>query len=456
MRRKITIVCALTLVVVVTVCCTLLLIQSKNSILTLTTEQIKEKQENVQASFVQMARYYLDGDESETVKYSLLEYCFSQFADETAVLIVNDELLYSGVSISPEALLPVANANPAVFAGEVSGRNILIAGNAADVKGMQCLIYIVEDISVVYNEINAMGWNFIAICSAGILAGILLIVFLVKKSVKPLIRMGKTTRQIASGKYGERVHVDSADEVGQLANDFNTMAAAIQKQIEELTETAQRQRLFIGGVTHEFKTPLTGMMLHADTLRNTYMSEEEQDRSLAHIERQCRWLERLVQKLLKLVTLKEKVQLHIECVNTLFEKVKASTVQVLAKRKTPLSIECGEETFLMDMDLMQSLLVNLVDNASKASQPGQTILLRADKKSIEVKDEGCGMDQKELKHVLEPFYMADRSRNKKYDGCGLGLALVNEIAKAHGAKIQFFSELGKGTTVRIVFPVTKR
>ena len=71
MRRKITIVCALTLVVVVAVCCTLLLIQSKNSILTLTTEQIKEKQENVQASFVQMARYYLDGDESETVKYSL-------------------------------------------------------------------------------------------------------------------------------------------------------------------------------------------------------------------------------------------------------------------------------------------------------------------------------------------------------------------------------------------------
>ena len=74
---------------------------------------------------------------------------------------------------------------------------------------------------------------------------------------------------IAAGSYEERVTVSSADEVGALARDFNAMAGAVEQRIEELTETAERQRLFIGGVTHEFKTPLTALLLNVDSLQNT-------------------------------------------------------------------------------------------------------------------------------------------------------------------------------------------
>lgn len=120
-------------------------------------------------------------------------------------------------------------------------------------------------------------------------------------------------------------------------------------------------------------------------------------------------------------------------------------------RGTPLIIECGIDSLEMEMDLMKSLVINLVDNASKASEPGQSIILRAYDFTIEVKDQGYGIPESELERITEPFYMVDRSRSKKKGGSGLGLALVKEIATVHNARVSIESSLNKGTTVRIIF-----
>ncbi len=116
-----------------------------------------------------------------------------------------------------------------------------------------------------------------------------------------------------------------------------------------------------------------------------------------------------------------------------------------------LDTQYSDFTIHGDIDLLQSALVNLIDNASKASQPGQTVSISAASDTIEVIDRGCGIPADAVTHITEAFYMADRSRSKKQGGVGLGLALVQEIVNAHGAVLQIESTQNAGTTMRILF-----
>ena len=203
-------------------------------------------------------------------------------------------------------------------------------------------------------------------------------------------------------------------------------------------------------MTHEFKTPLTALLLNVDSLQNTYLDEEGRSAAIARIEHQTRWLERLVQKLLKLITLEQAPELRTSSVPELLERVKESTADALTQRGVTLQMECHAERLDMDADLMQSVLVNLVDNAVKASQPGQTVSLTADAAGFTVRDHGCGIPREEIERITEPFYMVDRSRSKKQGGVGLGLALVKEIVRAHGGRLEIESAVDEGTTVRVL------
>lgn len=452
---KVSIISIAVLLAVMTGCGAAMLIQSQNSIIDTTIAHAKNKQSALQNSFSSMARYYIPSDTKEAAKYAMIVYCFSQFADGSGVLLCDGETLISPVTVSPESLLPMSGeVNPneqLVYSGKIDGRNILIVGGRTSLAGHEYAVYVVEDISTVYNGIFQMMGSFALMIAAGLAVGTVLIIVLVRRVSAPLARLGKAARHIAGGDYANRADVHVHDEVGRLAADFNRMAEAVQAHVRELEETARRQQLFIAGVTHEFKTPLTSLMLHADTLLNTKLDNEESGRSLNHIYDQCAWLERLTQKMLKLITTQTAICLEECSVEKLFSEVAQSTRETLSQRGVLLETKCDGSTLHMDTDLMRALLVNLVDNASKASKTGQSIKLRGYGHIIDVCDEGIGIRQEDISRVTEPFYMADRSRNKKKGGSGLGLALVKQITEAHGARLVIESELGAGTCVKIIF-----
>ena len=108
---------------------------------------------------------------------------------------------------------------------------------------------------------------------------------------------------------------------------------------------------------------------------------------------------------------------------------------------------------MVEEDLMTEVLINLVDNAVKASSQGDTIRLIAKNHQILVQDTGCGIPEDEKKKILEPFYMIDKSRSRKSGGAGLGLALTALILKQHGVALAIESREGKGTTMILNFPV---
>ena len=122
-----------------------------------------------------------------------------------------------------------------------------------------------------------------------------------------------------------------------------------------------------------------------------------------------------------------------------------------------MQLKTEYEAFSMKMDaaLMESLLVNLIDNALKATVAGGSIWVKAyekaGKKIFEVSDTGIGIPEEELGKITDAFYMVDKSRSRKEGGSGLGLALCVKVAELHGGFLQIESQPGEGTTVRAVF-----
>lgn len=455
--QKISLIFTAVLIVIVFVCSSILLIHSKNSILELTYDQAKDKQNNLAVSFSEMVSYHLEESDSQAARDSLVLYCFSRYADASSVLMKDGETIYTGVTINPEDYLPLDNYESTyarTTVAEIQDRNIYIVGSLVGIGDDTYSVYVVEDITTVYNSIASMIATFILVSVICVVIGAVITALLIRRSTRPVTQLAEVSGRIADGEYSMRADIKTKDEIGELAGDFNRMAEAVESHIAELTERAERQQLFIGGVTHEFKTPLTALLLHARMLRRAYMTEEEKDNSLEHIEKQTEWLERLVQNLLKLITQGKEIEKESVSVAELFEDVKQTVSKNFADRGVSLVTVCGNDKLIANKDLMQSLLVNLVDNAAKSYDPNKTgvVLLKSWGKTIEIEDHGRGIPQDAVPRIFEPFYMVDKSRSKKYGGSGLGLALVKMIADAHDAVINIESEEGKGTTVRVTLP----
>lgn len=138
----------------------------------------------------------------------------------------------------------------------MQGRRLLIAGSSTSVGGKSYDVYVVEDVSDVYDRISRMAWIFAGVSIAAITLGAVVVMLLVRRSTKPITALSGAAKEIADGAYEKRVTICTKDEIGTLGEDFNRMADAVETKISELEERNERQRLFIGGVTHEFKTPI--------------------------------------------------------------------------------------------------------------------------------------------------------------------------------------------------------
>ncbi len=452
--QKISAACVLVLLLVVFICGFLMLRYTRNSLLDSALEQAQSEQLVLQDSFISMASYYLKDTDSLPAKKAVIKYCFERFAGTGAVLIQNDKTIISDLSIDPRKYLKTDRLQ-SIWQGEIYGRSIIIAAGSDNIRSDLFEIYTVTDITPVYDQLYAMARRFALIGFAGTVLGAILIIAMVRYASKPLIYLRSKTRKIAGGEYSERSLAATNDEIGELASDFNVMAEAVEAHVAKLKDTAERQRMLLSGLTHEFKTPLTSLILYSETLLTTDLTEEDEQTALVHINTQCKWLESLTQKMLQLTSLHADICLTAQTPDELFEDVKQSMEPVLKDRGIQLCVEHTEDVFSMDYDLMKSVLINLTDNASKASAAGQTVFLRAYKGVIEVEDSGCGIPDEEIDKVTEAFYMADKARSKAKGGSGLGLAIVKRIVDAHGAEMEIRSHIGKGTTVKIIFPCNK-
>ena len=283
----------------------------------------------------------------------------------------------------------------------------------------------------------------------------IIVALILRHSLRSLKELNATAADIAKGNYDKRVNVRGKNEIATLGTTFNQMAEAVETRTKSLGESERQKTLFMGNLTHELKTPLAAISGYAQTLLTVRLDEADEAEALGYIDEECKRLERLSKKMLRLLELdtEQKLELHEIPVRQLFERTGRLCRKLLETKGVTLQYEEHGECFLVEEDLMTEVLVNLVDNANKASKQGDTIRLIANDHQILVQDTGCGIPEEEQKKILEPFYMIDKSRSRKNGGAGLGLALTALILKRHDVTLAIESEEGKGTTMILNFPV---
>ncbi|MCI8529414.1 MAG: HAMP domain-containing histidine kinase [Lachnospiraceae bacterium] len=270
---------------------------------------------------------------------------------------------------------------------------------------------------------------------------------------QPIRLLTHATRKMAEGDYSYRARQVSSDELGQLTMDFNHMASVLENTFDELKNEISAREDFIAAFAHELKTPLTSIIGYADLLRSRKLDEEKHFLSSNYIYTEGKRLESMSFRLLDIiVTRRETIDLQPVEAEVLFQYLED---MFSGNGEQTLQISYAPGVIYAEGNLLKSVLLNLVDNACKASQEGGIVEVSGRGQGengyiFQVKDYGVGIPENELKKVTEAFYMVDKSRSRSRNGAGLGLALCVEILKLHGSQLNIESKVGQGTCISFV------
>ena len=272
---------------------------------------------------------------------------------------------------------------------------------------------------------------------------------------RPIRELGRTAGRLAAGDYASRAEVRGSDEVSELAESFNRMADAVEKNVQALSDAAQRQEEFTADFVHELKTPLTAIIGYADMLRGGALSQEQTRKAAGYIFSEGKRLERLSLTLMDLLVAGHgAVEVREVDMEALCRQAAEAARPAMEARGVEMKVRAQAGALRGSESLLKTLLLNLLDNARKASPPGQTVTLAGAPEEggyrLTVADRGRGIPERDLEKITEAFYMVDKSRSRAEGGAGLGLALCKTIAAFHGGALRFASQEGEGTTVEVM------
>ncbi len=236
------------------------------------------------------------------------------------------------------------------------------------------------------------------------------------------------------------------------------------KTLKPIEEMLERQKRFVSDAAHELKTPLTVMKTGLEvSIRDKDMDREKMNMVLADAVEEINKLNTFVNKLLK----QSKYQNGLKTM----EKKAVKIDEVLAESIKSLELLAKEKNIVIDLNSVSSetygnreeldeLFKNLLENAIKYSPNNEKVTLRCFNRNndiiIEIIDKGPGISKEDQPKIFDPFFRADRSRQKnKVDGFGLGLAICKEIVENHCGSIHINSEPGKGSTFVVSLPIYK-
>jgi len=333
---------------------------------------------------------------------------------------------------------------PGVSAGMNGG--MMSTGNQADP-----MTQLYDDYRASFNE--ALAYSALA----AMIVAIALSVFLSRNVIAPVRAMSLATQRIADGSYDERVEVNGADELAQLAVRFNQMA-------EKLDQVEAMRRRLIGDVSHELRTPLTAIKGSMEGLMDGILPATHETYQQIHAEADR--LNRLVDDLQEL----SRVEAHAYNLDIRPLDV-SSLVKTVTKRLAPhaeskrialgLELPLDLPRVLADEDRIIQVLTNLTGNALQYTPEEGKVTISAkrvdDGVQIAIRDTGIGIPPEHLDHIFDRFYRVDKSRSRQAGGgSGIGLTIARALVEAHGGGIWVESGgEGKGSTFNFTVPIAK-
>jgi two-component system OmpR family sensor kinase len=303
-----------------------------------------------------------------------------------------------------------------------------------------------------------------------ILIGLVMILFIALASrkvitvgLRPLATVEETAERIAEGDLTARLpDVKPNTEVGRLVNTLNMMLGRIEESFSARVDSESKLRRFVADASHELRTPITAIRGFAELHRQGAVTGEEKTKELiGRIENESKRMGSLVEDLLLLARLDQSREMKAEPVN--LSKLVSDAVES-ARAAGPNHLvnfnKSDDEIYALgDNDRIHQVVANLLANARTHTPVGTKIDVSVtqseDGVRIRIADNGPGLSEKDQTRIFERFYRADASRVRTDgEGTGLGLSIVDAVMRAHAGQVSVESELGKGATFTLFFPLS--
>ena len=276
----------------------------------------------------------------------------------------------------------------------------------------------------------------------------------VTNAVRDALSTGRGAAQLERGERIYQIECSRIESDGAILG-----VALVAFDTTERAQAEQMKREFTANVSHELKTPLQSIMGSAELLENGLVKSEDQPRFIERIRSEAARLMALIEDIIRLSELDEGAAVPMETVDLLsVAKDAADTLQESANKKNvTLALE-GESAPIQGAPrLIYEIAYNLCDNAIRYNRAGGHVSVRVQPENgyalLEVADDGIGIPEEHQRRVFERFYRVDKSHSRASGGTGLGLSIVKHAAALHHAEIELKSEVGKGTTIAVRFPM---
>lgn len=286
-----------------------------------------------------------------------------------------------------------------------------------------------------------------------------------KTLIKPINKISAGANELARGNLDYQIDYKSKNELGILAENFNTMSSQIKYFMEKQRLADKQQKEMIAGIAHDLRTPLTSIKGYVEGLRDGIAdTEEKKERYLNTIYTSTCDTEKMLDDLLTISKLElGNITLHFEEVSiddfiSFTDELKIDLAdndfdfEVINNAKT-------NPSFKIDTDRFARVINNIISNSIKYKQPDRkgkiTFSISEYSQSVifEIKDNGMGVDRESLPRIFDTLYRADKARSNVRDGSGLGLSVCKQIIELHGGMIWAQSELGNGLSIFISLPI---
>src|SRR4051794_24378465 len=268
--------------------------------------------------------------------------------------------------------------------------------------------------------------------------------------VRPLRRLTDTAERMSRGDLAARARPGGGAELNRLADTFNRLASTLGREDEV-------RRAAAADIAHELRTPVAGIVSRIEAAQDGVMADEAANLEAMHAE--ALRLAHLIDDVAQLA--------EAERPDLLIARAPVDLAQVCALRAAAydgffeakgIAFAAHQEPAPMrgDAHRLEQVVDNLLSNALRYTDPGGRVELHVRSEHgrcvVEVHDTGIGIAEDDLPHVFDRFWRSDRSRSRATGGSGIGLAVVRELVRAHHGRVEMRSELGHGTTARVVLP----
>jgi two-component system OmpR family sensor kinase len=317
-------------------------------------------------------------------------------------------------------------------------------------------VMLVSNLEEIYATLDGISQLITLFSIAGGIFALLVSLFLSNQLSDPVNKLAAAVRRVSDGHLDQRVDIDSNDEIGILADDFNEMAA-------KLEETDRTLRNFLADASHELKTPLSSIKVLSQSL----IDSQEQDPAvyrdfLQDISSEADRMSALVNDMFELTKLQGDAERVIPLNNLQVEGLLNHITGLVlgdAKHKgINMQIQAANThlSWPLNQNLFAHILLNLVSNAIRFTPEGGSVTVTADVEGeelvVRVEDTGIGISPENLPYIFDRFYRVADDRNRDTGGTGLGLAITRQAVLRHGGTIDVKSTPGEGTTFEVRFP----